>query len=97
MMGMRGRKPPVLSWHVKPAWNPNTWGKGGRKKKEKKKEGVQEMGGTAKRYPDAELSRIFIYLMYIENYKLCLFPVILLQGITYYSTWQEGRSHCTVI
>lgn len=37
MMGMRGRKPPVLSWHVKPAWNPNTWGKGGKKKRKSKK------------------------------------------------------------
>lgn len=24
-MGIRGRMDPVLSWYVKPAWNPNTY------------------------------------------------------------------------
>lgn len=37
MMGMRGRKPPVLSWHVKPAWNPNTW-----KERQKERERMWE-------------------------------------------------------
>ena len=34
MMGSRGRKVPAASWHVRPAWNSNTWGAGqGSKKK----------------------------------------------------------------
>lgn len=37
MTGMRGRKSPVLSWHVKPAWNPNTW-----KETKKKRQGGME-------------------------------------------------------
>lgn len=51
MTGMRGRKLPALSWHVRPAWNPKTC------KKREMEEGVGIQGGQEERLKEMARER----------------------------------------
>lgn len=62
-MGMRGRNSPVLSWQVKPAWNPKTW-----KERQKETVGGRERGsggqGRGGKKTDMEIKQCIDHTIY---------------------------------